>query len=529
MRRFVHLLALLCATACTTIPREQADLLLTGGRVFTGDEARPRAEAIAVRGDRIVAVGSTAELASLAGPATRVIDLAGRVVIPGINDAHVHAPWLREPVTNVRLPQDGVTKESLLDAVRAAASNEPPGTTLLSELPLHLVDAGITRDDLDAISTSVPIRLAVFGGHSAILNTAALRAWGIADDAGDPPGGWYGRSGGRLNGWLYEHAYWVPQQRASAGVTDEELRAAIEEFESEAVTFGITSVQTMALVPPDRLERVLRAMPARLRWRVIDFRLAPFDGTPSTYPVKYVLDGTPIERTAACGVAYHDDPSTSGRTNYSADEIAAMVRNAARGKSQLLVHAVGDRTVDAVFDAMESTPADWPKLRVRIEHGDMLTAELAARARRLGAIVVQNPAHFMIPETMNARFGTERAGGIQPARSLVASGHPFALGSDGPLNPYLNMFFAAIHPTNPGESLTVEQSLRAYTSGAARAEFREREKGTIAPGMLADLAVLSQDIFAVAPEALPATASELTIVGGKVVWDAKGKAGARAP
>lgn len=195
-----------------------------------------------------------------------------------------------------------------------------------------------------------------------------------------------------------------------------------------------------------------------------------------------------------------------------------MVRDAAIGGGQLHVHAVGDRAIATVLDAMERTPADWTSLRVRIEHGDMTTPELAERARKLGVIIVQNPAHFTIAETMAARYG-ERVSGAQPARSLIASGNRFALGSDGPLNPFLNMFFAAIHPTNPAESLTVEQSLRAYTEGAAFAEFQENNKGRIAPGMLADLAVLSQDIFAIAPPDLPKTESVMTIVGGKIVWE----------
>lgn len=517
MKRFSLLLALLCTVSCASAPPRAADLILSGGKVFTGDGSRPWAESVAIRGDRIVAVGSVAEVRALAGPSTRVVELAGRLVIPGVNDAHVHAPWPRETVTPVRLPREGVTKESLLAAVRDAATTAGTGSILVAELPLALVDAGISRVDLDAISASVPIRLTVFGGHSAILNTPALRTWGVDEDAADPAGGWYGRRDGKLDGWLYEHAFWVPQNRVAALASDDDLLREIREFEEEALGYGITSVQTMAIVPPDRLRRLVDAAHARLRWRIIDFRMAPFDASPSSYPVKYVVDGTPIERSAALAEPYTDDASTRGRLNYEDGAIATMVRNATTGGSQLLVHAVGDRTLDALLGSMERTRADWPSRRVRIEHGDVTTPELAARARELGVVIVQNPAHFMIPEVMHARLGDARAAQLQPARSLVAAGNHFALGSDGPLNPYLNMFFAAIHPTNPAESLTVEQSLRAYTSGAAYAEFEESRKGTIAPGMLADLAVLSHDIFAVAPDALPATTSVMTIVGGRVV------------
>ena len=520
MKRLTLLVVIVWTAACATAPQQQPDLLLSGGRVFTGDDARPWAEAVAVRGDRITAVGSNAELGLLAGPATRVIDLAGRLVIPGINDAHVHAPWPRDAVRDVPVPREGATKESILTALRAAVADTPADATLTSDWPLPLVDAGLTRDDLDAISTTHRIRVAVFGGHSAVLNTAALRAWGIDENAADPPGGWYGRKDGRLNGWLGEHAYWVPQIRFAATATDAELRDAITSFEDEAVRYGITSVQTMPIIPPERLEAILVSLSPRLRWRIIDFRMAPYDGRPGRFPVKYVLDGTPIERSAAMLAPYADLSATRGELNYAPDDIAAMVADAARGERQLLVHAVGDRAVSTLLEAMERTKADWPALRVRVEHGDMVTPDLAARARRLGVVLVQNPAHFTIDTTMNARYGADRAAQSQPARSLIEQGNRFALGSDGPLNPFLNMFFAAIHPTNANEALSVEQSLRAYTAGAAFAEVSETSKGRIAPGMLADLAVLSQDIFSVPPPELPKTASVMTIVGGRVVWEA---------
>ncbi|HEX6100396.1 MAG TPA: amidohydrolase [Thermoanaerobaculia bacterium] len=520
MRRSSLLVVLLLSAACTSTRNAPADLVLRGGRIFTGVEAAPWAEAVAIRGERIAAVGTAAEIARLVGTSTRVVELEGRVAIPGINDAHVHAPWFSEPTTAARPAQERATKEELLDAIRTAVAGAAEGSVIAAELPLHLVDAGLTRDDLDGISNTRPIRVAPLGGHSAILNTAALRAWGIAEEAKDPLGGWYGRGNdGRLNGWLYEHAYWMPQKQQAERASDEALRAAIREFEQEALRHGITSVQTYPIVGAARTEALLASIQPALRWRTIELRVPPYTSRAGTRgPVKYILDGTPIERSAAMQNAYADAPSMTGRLNYSAAEIEGMVRDAASGGGQLHVHAVGDRAIAAVLDAMERTKADWPSLRLRIEHGDTTTPELAARMRKLGVILVQNPSHFTIAETMHARYG-ERARQAQPARSLVAAGNRFALGSDGPLNPFLNMFFAAIHPTNAAESLTVGQSLRAYTEGAAFAELQEREKGRIAPGMLADMAVLSQDIFAVAPPELPKTRSVMTIVGGKVAWE----------
>lgn len=515
MKRAALALAFVWLSACATAPKPSADLLLTGGRVFTGDATTPWVEAIAIRGDQVAAIGTSAELQAFAGPSTRRVDLQGRVVIPGINDAHIHAPWLGEPSKAVSAPKDA-TKETLLAALRDGVADTPPTTTLTISLPLPLIDAGITRDDLDAISSTIPIRVGVFGGHSAILNTPALRAWNIAEDASDPAGGAYGRQDGRLNGWLYEHAYWNPQSRYAATRSDDEVREALLAFEKDALSYGMTSVQTMATIPASRLEAIMASTPLKLRWRAMDLRLAPYDGRAGTTAVKYILDGTPIERSAAMLSAYADDPTTQGRPNFSQSDVDAMVRDAARGQRQLLVHAVGDRAITMVIDAMERTPADWPKMRVRIEHADMITPDLASRAKRLGVIVVQNPAHFMIPEVVHSRYG---ARAVQAAKSLLASGNLFAIGSDGPINPYLNLFFAAVHPVNPGEALTVEQTLRAYTAGSAYAEFADDRKGRLTPGMLADLAVLSQDIFTVPPPELPKTTSVMTIVGGKVVWE----------
>ncbi len=198
-----------------------------------------------------------------------------------------------------------------------------------------------------------------------------------------------------------------------------------------------------------------------------------------------------------------------------------MMRDASLGERQLLLHAVGDRTLTVLVRAMARMEVEWPALRVRIEHGDMLAPDLVPLAKELGVVVVQTPAHFMIPNIKHARFGCSRMGWAQPVRSLIETGIPFAIGSDGPLNPRLNVMFATIHPVNQKEALTVEQALRAYTAGAAFAEFEESRKGTLATGMLADLAVLSQDVFSVAPDQLPKTTSVMTVVGGKIVWEAK--------
>ena len=215
-----------------------------------------------------------------------------------------------------------------------------------------------------------------------------------------------------------------------------------------------------------------------------------------------------------------DRPGWTGRVLFARSEIDAMLRESIRNKDPVLLHAVGDRTIETVFNAMDTVdpPGGWPSRRVRIEHADGLLPDLVLRATKFGVIVVQNPTHFN--PAMNPafqRFGTNLH--YFPFRTLLEAGIPLALGSDGPLNPGLNLMFALLHPVRPDEALSREQAVEAYTRGSAYAEFAERDKGTIEVGKLADLAVLSQDIFTVAPDALPATKSVLTLVGGKIVHD----------
>ena len=238
---------------------------------------------------------------------------------------------------------------------------------------------------------------------------------------------------------------------------------------------------------------------------------------------KWILDGTPIEYSSAMRKPYVDRPQTSGEADFSQKEMEDILRESLQSGDPLMVHAVGDRTVEMFLNAMDATGGEkvWAQRRVRIEHGDGLLPDLVPRAKRLGVIVVQNPTHLTLDELLVKRFGEQRAMEIQPLRSLLDAGIPLALGSDGPNNPFLNIMLATVYPRRPAEALTREQAVTAYTLTSAYAEFAEKEKGSLEPGKLADLAVLSQDIFKVPPPDLPRTESVLTLVGGKVVYDAK--------
>src|SRR5207245_1679687 len=243
---------------------------------------------------------------------------------------------------------------------------------------------------------------------------------------------------------------------------------------------------------------LLRTADVPIRWRVIRFPLtwpggrdvadaraagpSP-GGTLGVSGVKYILDGTPVERGAAMRHPYADPPEWYGELDFPPETLAAVIRETLAAREQLLVHAVGDSAIAVLLR--------------RIEHVDFLPPDLLPSARRLGVVVVQNPAHFAIPELIRRRYGPGRAGAAQPLRSLLTAGVPIALGSDGPMNPYLNIMLAVTHPANPAEALDRVQAVLAYTRGSAYAEVAEREKGMLAPGMLAGLAASSQAIVMV--------------------------------
>jgi predicted amidohydrolase YtcJ len=238
-----------------------------------------------------------------------------------------------------------------------------------------------------------------------------------------------------------------------------------------------------------------------------------------------MLDGTPLEGT----FLPRSDTTPLGEADlhlpltFPATELSAMLRESLKNNDQLLLHISGYPAPQAMLEEMEKAGGEkvWASRRVRFEHGDGLVPRLFPAAKKMGIVVVQNPAHFdatdMVPGLGN-QFITAR---LQPLRSLLAAGIPVALGSDGPMNPYLNIMFAVTHPDNPSEAITREQAVIAYTATSAYAEFAEKDKGTLELGKIADLAVLSQDIFTVSASDLPRTTSLLTLVGGKVVYDAR--------
>lgn len=514
-----------------------ADLVIHNARIFTGDEGK-WATAIAVTGDRITFVGADADAKPLIGGAARVIDAGGRLVIPGINDAHTH-PIAMPPHTPLGGPpamQENPSLDVVLERLRAAVATAPEGGWIVGEISEAVLDdERATRRTLDPISPDHPVMLTAWHGHGTIFNSAGLKALGVKDDEPDPAGGRFGREkdGRTLNGQAQEYAEFILRQRLTMIPGEQEQIAAYQQFGREVASFGITSVQAMMTGYPAAGAAPLFAkahLPVRVR--VIDFPMSSpaewngaLQGTDAPMVtvsgVKYIVEGTPIERLMFLREPYSDAPDTRGRLNFDTSAFASLLAPASAARVQPMFHVAGDAGIDAVLDVLDgsaNSESPWPAIRPRLEHADMVEPSHFDRLKRYGVVVVQNPSHFMIPEIMHARLG-DRVTRIQLMKSMLKAGIPVAFGSDGPLNPFLNIMFAVMHPTNPAEALTVDEALVAYTRGSAFAEGVEGQKGTLAPGMLADLAILSQDIFTVAVEDLPKTSSVLTVVGGRVVHD----------
>jgi predicted amidohydrolase YtcJ len=514
------------------------DLILLNGKVFTADPACRDVQALAISGSRISAVGRNDEIAARAGAGTRCLDLGGRTVIPGINDSHFH--HTPDPRATI-LPFNSMEPnwDEVLDAVAAAVKGTAKGTWILGTHGIGVVnDVRATRFELDGVAPEHPVRLNAYFGHGSVYNTRAMAALAMSEEEPDPLGGCCERVAGtrRITGKLFGYAQWGPWRTLAAEATDADAIASAEQLARDAVRFGVTSLQNFTLMPTVKYVRALERANLPIRVRVIRFPPTGADArdldegrelpkqsqTSSRITVtgtKWLLDGTPLERRAALRTEYRDRQDWSGEFYLPEPEMRAMLRESVENDDPLLVHAVGDKTAESFLNAMEAEArsVEWKTRRVRIEHGDGLLPDLIPRARDLGVIVVQNPSHFGFRDIFIERYGQQF--NYQPVRSLIEAGIPFALGSDGPLNPYLNIMFAAIHPARPSEAITIEQAVDAYTRGSARAEFQEHEKGTIAPGKLADLAVLSQDIFSVPVSALPATESVLTLVGGEIVYN----------
>ncbi len=526
--------------AAATAKELPPDLILFNGKIFTSDPNHPYVQALAIRRERIIALGDSDKIIALGSADSRRIDLGGRTVIPGINDAHNHIDV--HPENLVEVESKARSPASLREELTAAAAKAPKGALLQATIsPAIFYDTTVNRDFLDALLPNNPVELVTITGHGFILNTAGLRAYGVAEDQPDPLGGRFERDAtGRLTGVAREYAGLNMARVAADAVPEAAAVQQLRETLDEAKAFGITTIQDMSnAMAPARAVALFEKVPTPIRLRVMRMpgttpggrNIGEGVGVPrhpspliTVSGTKWMIDGVPIEATFTPRDAVQMPPAPPFDLifrelplTFPVAEIAAMLRESVANNDQLLVHVSGYLGAKAMLDAMDASggPAFWRARRVRFEHGDGIFPDLYARVKDYGVVVVQNPSHFMAL----GRPGRSVFDVSQPLKSLLAAGIPVALGSDGPTNPFLNILFATLHADHPSEAITREQAVIAYTLTSAYAEFAENDKGSIRVGKLADLAVLSQDIFTVPPPELPKTRAVLTLVGGKIVVD----------
>ncbi|WP_109488913.1 amidohydrolase [Occallatibacter savannae] len=517
------------------------DIVLLNGRVFTGNAQHPYVQAISIRGDRILDTGTNSNILSEAGASTRQINLGGRLVIPGINDGHVH---FEADVTGTKLdfgtdPDPACSQ--VLDTIRKAVAKSPDGTLLSGIIGQRaFFDPECTPAILDRIGGRDPIVLSMDSPHSGMLNEAASQRFHVDEQAPPPLAGFFGKDmkSAHWDGVVHESAWFRIREMLMGDVEGEPDR--LRRVLDREARWGVTSITLLDVYPARRVQQ-LAAIDSPLRIRVVPFlefqekdrrREAEYPSVPAglrdrvtVSGLKYLLDGTPEERSAATRVPYADDPSTSGQIDFSRHEIEAILREAKPRDVQLLLHVIGDRTTETLLDAMDATGGveAWSQRRLRIEHGDGIMPDQIPRVKKLGIIVVENPTNFTLGGLMRERFGQKKAAVVQAFGSLLRAGIPLAIATDSSpetpvANPYLHIMYASAYPGKPKESISRDQAVIAFTRTAAYAEFAEKNKGTLEPGKLADLAVLSQDIFKIPTDDLPKTESLLTIVGGRVAF-----------
>ena len=446
MRRLLLAATLLLPAAS----RAQApDFILTGGKIFTGTRAHPYVQALAVRGDRVVAVGSTATVQKLAGPRTRRIALRGRVVVPGFNDAHAHLPQGYPTGHFFDFPSSpliaGPAPAEVLDTLAALVRRVPPGTWLEAEVGLRVFnDPQLRRAALDRVAPAHPVALHTPWGHGCVYNSLALSQLGISAASADPLGGSYERQPGtrQLTGLLNEYADWNARRNLQSRLPDSVWARQLRQFGAEAVQWGITSVQDMASeLPPAQMLRVTRLAHLPLRHRLIAFPMTTPAGLlqrewqiADRHPaplarvagMKYILDATPLDTNAVRRRSYPGRPGWYGHLNFPPDTIRHLLRQALASPQQLLLHVSGDSTAALVLGFMHELADDatWRRKRVRFEHGDRLAPDLSPYSC-LGHRGGRKPHPLPQPRPRPGPRGAGRYSG--PVSLAAGGGHPARL------------------------------------------------------------------------------------------------------
>jgi predicted amidohydrolase YtcJ len=531
-----------------------ADLIVENAHIWTVDSALPEAEAVAILGDRIVAVGSTQQVDAWRGSNTRVVDAGGKRLLPGFNDAHVHFVDGGSQLDNVEL-NDATSAAEFARRIRERAAKTARGEWVLggdwdetkwtpAELP--------TKELIDAATPETPVAVNRYDGHMVLANSLALKLAGITAQTPDPDGGVIVRDGkGNPSGALKDAAQDL-LFKAVPALTHDQRRHAVERALSHAASLGVTSVQNMnpefadiaiynELLDEGKLTTRIYAAP--LITQVDDeikIGIRRAFGGPYLRigGVKAYADGSLGSATAYFFEPFSDQPGNRGLLSDEMHPISLMRDRMMRADAaglQLCTHAIGDAGISAILDIYEEIEKEHGKSdrRWRIEHAQHMAAKDFERMGRLHVIASVQPYHAIDDgRWAERRIGHDRSSRTYAFRTLLDHGVRLALGTDwnvAPLNPMLTLYAATTRATLDGKNpngwfpeqkLTIKEAVEAYTMGSAYAEFQENEKGSITPGKLADMVLLSDDVLTIDPVKIRDVKVLKTWVGGKLTYDA---------
>jgi predicted amidohydrolase YtcJ len=527
-----------------------ADLIITNARAITLDPAQPRAEAVAVAGARITFVGSRADAERLRGAATRVVDAAGRTLLPGLIDSHYHMQMGSLKLDDIRF-EDARSYADVVSGVRAYAASHPNAPWLAgyglnyNVLPGH----GLTRHDLDQIVADRPLLVVAFDLHTAWANTRALELAGLLHGGFCEPGNEIVMAAdGTASGELREPGAYGQVSALLPKPDEPQIRALLQKGLAEAARYGITSIHNM----DGDMAQMTRYLALEDRGELTLRISVPYSANPETAPeslreglamqaaattmvrggrVKFFMDGVIESGTALLLDDYAGQPGNCGAAIFSAEQFTPLATEADRLGLQIAVHAIGDAAVRRTLDGLAHAQRVNGRRdsRHRIEHIELLHPDDLPRFAELGVTASMQPLHAAVSEPGQAwarQTGVERWGRGFPWQTLRESGARLVFGSDWPVvtqNPFLSMQVALARvpwaPGQPRQAQTLEATLAAYTRDAAYAEFQEVVKGQLRAGMLADLALLSGDIETTPVEQLAGMTAALTVCNGQIVYE----------
>lgn len=530
------------------------DYIFYNGKVHTVDKDDSIKEAVAVSANKIMAIGDNDEILSLVGDNTRTIDLKGKSLIPGIIDSHLHTAVHGANSLAIDCRSPGISSiEDIKEKIKEVAKDTPPGEWIRGWGYDHSKlkeKRHPNKWDLDEVSPDNPVILSRVCAHISAHNSKSLELAGIDDNSTPPDGGEYERIEGKVSGVMFENAH-MDMMKVSLP-TKEELINAMEAANDLLIKEGITTVHDSGGYGKTQMDAIQEAVELgklKLRLNAMIFSFVENVNFVEDYlkvgihtrfgsdrfrlgPVKLMIDGSSSGPTAATRQPYESNPESCGIMSMSQEKIDDIVMRAHKSGWQMTCHAVGDKAIVAIMDAIEKAIKKYPRKdhRHRIEHCAMMTDGLMERVKELGIVPVPQPVFlYEFGDGYMVNYGKDRAYRMFPSQSFIENNVLAAGSSDCPItfsNPFLNMYMAVNRKTQTGqvinekEGVSVKDALRMFTYNGAYASFEEDKKGSIEKGKLADLVILSDDLYAVDKEKIKDIKAELTMIDGEIVYQA---------